>query len=51
MAVTRKLNEMIYENKRNLKKADVLKLVYSMQTDMAKTLFDPEKHKSGKEAT
>jgi hypothetical protein len=38
---------MLYENKRNLKRAEALKLIYSMQVDMANAMLDPVKHRSG----
>ena len=51
IAVTRKLNEILYENKRNLKRAEALKLIYSMQVEMAQALVDPVKHRCGEKAS
>ena len=51
LSVTRKLNEILYDNKRNLKRTEALKLIYAMQTSMAKCMLDPLKHRSGMKAT
>ena len=42
---------MLHENKYNLKRAEALKLVYSISTDLAKQLMDPVSHRSGLKPT
>jgi len=51
MAVTLKLNEILNENKRNMKRSEAVKLVYSMQVEMTSNMMDTVLHRSGKKAT
>lgn len=51
IAVTNRLNEILTENKKNLKRSDAMKLIYAMNVDVGKSLTDPTKHRSMYEPT
>ena len=51
IAVTRRLNEMLSENKKNLKRSEAMKLIYSMSSEIGRTMMDPVKHRSDFEPT